>query len=144
MTQRPDDALAWWAALTHGGMLIAPARIAQYFRTPPEPLPAYLADRLRRDLLRATGRDASHLSALLDTVLEDILGLKASLWTRGSEVDARWSHRAMTGEVVKPRRVWHSLVDSSMGPGSASSEFVLPVFIADVSPASRSGSTRRR
>lgn len=129
MTQRSGDAPAWWASLTHGGMLIAPARIAEHFSEPHPPLPAYLSDRLRRDLLRAGTRDGRQLSSLIDTVLEDVLGLKSSFWTKGSEVDQRWSQKAITGEVVKPRRVWHALEATTSE--SPSTGFVLPLFVAD-------------
>lgn len=121
MTERNGGTPDWWASLTHGGMLIAPARIAEHFPEPPSPLPSYLSDRLRRDLLRAGTRDGTQLSALLDIVLEDLLGLKSALWTRGAAVDASWSHKAMTGEVVKPRRVWFA----------PAGDFALPVFVAD-------------
>lgn len=130
MTARSSEAPAWWASLTHGGMLIAPARIAEHFPEAPDPLPSYVSDRLRRDLLRAGTGNGTQLSGLIDTVLEDILGLKASHWTKGSEVDQRWSIKAVTGEAVKPRRVWHALVESTPRE-SASADFVLPLFVAD-------------
>ncbi len=139
MTEHIGDSPVWWASLTHGGMLIAPARIAEYFPDVPAPLSAFLAERVRRDLLRAAAPGEDHLSALLDTVLEDVLGLKPSWWTKGSEVDTRWSHKALSGETVKPRRVWHALVESAPDavPGDG---FVLPVFVTDkASDATRGG-----
>ncbi|MFI5246762.1 MAG: hypothetical protein ACHQQR_16130, partial [Gemmatimonadales bacterium] len=119
-------------------MLIAPARIAEYFPDLPAPLSASLTDRLRRDLLRAAAASGDPFGALLDTVLEDVLGLKPSWWTKGSEVDTHWSHKALSGEVVKPRRVWHALADAASGTPSSTDGFVLPVFVADRS----SGATR--
>jgi hypothetical protein len=122
--QNVNDAPGWWASLKHGGMLIAPARLVEHF--PPEcpPLPRYLADRLRRDLLRVSNGDKSHLPVLLNTVLEDVLGLDRARWLKGSDVDARWSQKAMTGEIIKPRRVW--VRDDGCS---------LPCFVADSSPA---------
>ncbi len=135
MTQHNTDTVDWWDSLTHGGMLIAPARIAEYFPERAEPLPAYLSDRLRRDLLRAATGDGSHLTALLDIVLEEVVGLKPSWWTKGSEVDARWSHKALTGEIVKPRRVWHALPSEGPEGQPAGGAFVLPLFVADAGTA---------
>lgn len=114
------DAPIWWASLKHGGMLIAPARLVEHFALDCPPLARHLADRLRRDLLRVRTTDGEHLAALLDTVLEDVLGLDRARWAKGNEVDTRWSHKALTAEIVKPRRVWH-----------ATDEVVLPVFVAD-------------
>lgn len=144
MTARDAHAGSWWASLTHGGMLIAPARISEYFPDAPPPLAGYQADRLRRDLLRATSREGDDVSRLLDTVLEDVLGLKASHWTRGNDVDSRWSHHAITGEVVRPRRVWHALVDAAPGSGAAHDPFILPLFVTDrSSTTSRDGAGER-
>jgi hypothetical protein len=116
----PFDTPAWWASLTHGGMLIAPARLLEFFAPDCPPLPRYLADRLRRDLLRVRHGEADHLGPFLDTVLEDVLGLDRQQWTKGSDVETRWSQKAVTGEIVKPRRLWQA------GDG-----FVLPIFVAD-------------
>ncbi|RME52741.1 MAG: hypothetical protein D6795_06335, partial [Deltaproteobacteria bacterium] len=112
-------------------MLIAPARLAEYFPLECPPLPRHLADRLRRDLLRSQTRGSGHLAALLDTVLEEVLGLDRVRWLEGSEVGARWSRKLVTGEVVKPRRVWRA-VGNGAG-GAADGGFVLPVFVAEAS-----------
>jgi hypothetical protein len=133
MTRGIETNPAWWSSLTHGGLLIAPARLAEYFHESPTALSAHLTDRLRRDLLRAGSGDGTQFSAFIDTVLEDVLGLKASWWTKGSEVDPRWSLNLITGENLKPRRVWHALLGDS-----GASDFVLPLFVAD-DGASHSG-----
>jgi hypothetical protein len=39
---------SWWAELRHGGCLITPSRLATSFPEKLDPLPPYLADRLRR------------------------------------------------------------------------------------------------
>lgn len=114
------NAPTWWTSLKHGGMLIAPARLAEYFPSECPPLARHLVDRLRRDLLRVRSGDAEHLGALLDTVLEDIVGLPRAGWAKGSDVETRWSCRAVTGEIIKPRRLWQ-----------ADDGVVLPVFVAD-------------
>ena len=112
---------SWWASLKHGGLLIAPSRIAEHFPGTPVPLPSYLAERLRRDVTRLETGSAEVERALLDTVMEKICGLDeapGARWTRGSDVAGQWSHRALTGEIVKPRRLWE-------GPNGA----LLPVFV---------------
>lgn len=100
------DERLWWASLKHGGLLIAPSRLVEYFPDEPKPLPPYLSDQLRRDLTRLDLGTAEVERAWLDTVLEQVCGLGAR-WEKGNQVDARWSHRALTGEIIKPRRLWY-------------------------------------
>lgn len=119
---RAAAGMEWWSALRHDGCLIAPSRLDESFPSRPEaPLPPWIADRLRRALTRLQeegGKEA--LSRAVEVVLVDVLGLPAGQWTSGSNVDTAWSHRTVTGETVKPRRVWQE-------PGGG----VLPVFVAD-------------
>ncbi|MCL4299154.1 MAG: hypothetical protein KJ077_25685 [Anaerolineae bacterium] len=117
------DRYDWWASLKHGGLLVAPAKLAEFFPEHVEPLPRYLADRLRRDVTRLQNGDDSHLGALLDTVLEEVLALDKAWWLKGPVVDSRWSQRAVTGETIKPRRVWQN-------EGGT----ILPVFTTDGMP----------
>jgi hypothetical protein len=117
------DAPTWWTSLRHGGLLIAPSRLAEHFPDSPAPLPQHFAEGLRRSLLRldVDGKDAQ--AAVLDSVLHRVCGLETNdhaYWERGSEVDGKWSLRAISGEAVRPRRVWY-------GPHGA----VLPVFWGD-------------
>jgi len=100
-------------------MLIAPARLAEYLPRRSPPLSRHVAERLRRDLLRFDG-GGDGLGSLLDTVLEDVAGLDRAHWAKGSDVEARFAHRAVTGEVIRPSRVWRA--DDSV---------VLPVFTAE-------------
>jgi hypothetical protein len=65
-----------------------------------------------------------HLNALLDTLLEGVLGLARERWMKGNDVEARWSQKALTGEVIKPRRIWQ-----------ARDGIALPVFVAESSTA---------
>ncbi len=101
---------SWWASLKHGGLLIAPSKLGEFFANEPEPLNQWLVDRLRRDVTRLDGA-ATH-GALLDTVLEQVLGLGQPMradtgtWIKGSDVSSDYTRRAITGEAVKPRRVW--------------------------------------
>lgn len=114
------DRYPWWASLKHGGLLIAPSRLAEFFVADIEPLPSYIEDRLRRDVTRVRNGEED-ISTLLDTVLQDVLKLSKDWWIKGSAVDSSWSQRAITGETIRPRRVWQ---DPHGG--------VLPVFVPDV------------
>jgi len=114
----------WWASLRHGGLLLSPSKVAEFFPQGPEPLPAWLEERLRRDLARLEVEGGE--SRLLDTVLEQVLGLggradaDSGAWVKGGALSAEWTRRSITGEAVRPRRVWQ-------GPHGA----VLPVFFDD-------------
>ncbi|WP_437578088.1 hypothetical protein [Sorangium sp. So ce887] len=113
-----EEPYAWWASLNHGGLLVAPSKLAEHFPPRLEPLPAAMGERLRRDLTRLHQGGDERLAVLLDTVLEDLLGLHKARFKKGSEVDKTWSQPAVTGEILRPRRVW-------LGPNGA----VLPVFV---------------
>ena len=120
--QVPD----WWVSLNHGGLLIAPSRLVEFLPRECPPLSWYEADRLRRDIMRVQQGEGNRLAALLDTVLEGVAGLPASNWSKANEVDKSWSHRLVTGEAIKPRRIWQN--DDSLA---------LPVFVADAVLAGR-------
>jgi hypothetical protein len=118
----PLNQFTWWSSLKHGGLLIAPARLAHHFSAQKPELSFYWAGRLRSAV--QAQQDAEKLgaqAALLDTVLEGILQLPALEWKKASAVGAEWAHRLITGENSKPRRLW-------LGSNGA----VLPVFDDDV------------
>ncbi|PZU91794.1 MAG: hypothetical protein DCE90_19395 [Pseudanabaena sp.] len=100
------DKYAWWSVLNHGGLLIAPAKLGEFFVDDLRNLSSYVSDRLRRDLDLFSPKDGESLSNLLDTVLEQVLGLSAQYWRKGNQVDAGWTRRLMTGENLKPQRLW--------------------------------------
>lgn len=120
------EAPNWWVSLNHGGLLIAPSRLVEFLPRECPPLPRPAADRLRRDILRVQQGESDRLAALLDTVLEGVTGLSSGPWSKGNDVPSSWSHRLVTGEVLKPRRVWQ--VEGGLA---------LPVFVADTTPAGR-------
>lgn len=115
----------WWASLNHGGLLITPARLEEFFPSAPERLRPAAADRLRREVLRFEN-SADHLSDLLDVVLQEVCELGApgaggGEWLKGAAVSRdKWSHASLTGEQIKPRWVWS-------GPRGAA----LPLFDDD-------------
>ena len=109
----------WWSSLKHGGLLIAPDKIASDFADLPSPLPAWRAERLRRAVTAFDGSNEA-LGALLDFVLHDLAELPDEQWQKAQAVEPRWSLRSFTGTLVKPRRLWQ-------GPNGE----VLPVFVPD-------------
>jgi len=114
------DRYSWWASLKHGGLLVAPSKLAEFFPDEISPLPRHVEDRLRRDVNRVRSGDEGAIASLLDTVLEDVLQLSKDWWIKGSAVDRSWTQQAITKESIKPRRVW---LDPQGG--------ILPVFVAD-------------
>lgn len=119
----------WWSSLKHGGLLIAPDKIASDFAAEPAPLPTWQAERLRR-AVTAFGGSNDQLGALLDFMLHDLAELHDGEWQKAQAVESRWSLRSFTGALVKPRRLWQ-------GPQGE----VLPVFVPE-DGASRQFSSR--
>ena len=116
----PDITPGWWSSLKHGGLLIAPSRLQVYVDQELEPLPDRTVTELRRGVVGMLSTRSGNLGELLDTVLEEVLGLERAHWAKATDVGAEWSHRAITRETIKPRRIWKE-------PGGG----VLPVFAAD-------------
>lgn len=96
----------WWASLNHGGLLLAPSKIAEHFPETLPPLDRHLADRLRRELVRSQSGSTEDVSAFLDTLLEEVLGLHRARWLKGSAVGKEWSRPSLTRDIVRPARVW--------------------------------------
>lgn len=123
------QAPGWWASLKHEGLLLSPAQLITHYSAEPPSLPRSTADRLRRELLRfgAGDWDTRSGGTLLDVVLEDVAGLRSTSangdgsWLKGPAVSPEWTIRAVTGEAIRPRRVWQN------GHG-----FAFPVFYDDV------------
>jgi len=118
----PAESYDWWASLNHGGVLVAPAKLPTFFLPSGPPIPPYRVEQLRSEVGRVLDLDESRVGPLLDLVLEGICGFPHHEWTKGPNVLPEWGQRVITGEVVKPRRVWQ-------GEHGAA----LPVFIADQS-----------
>jgi hypothetical protein len=118
----PLSQFTWWSSLKHGGLLIAPARLASHFSTEPPELSNWWAERLRSAVQAQQNTEKlGAQAALLDTVLEGVLKLPALEWKKASAVGAEWGYRLITGDNFKPRRLW-------LGKNGA----VLPVFDEDV------------
>lgn len=112
---------SWYGSLKHGGLLIAPSRLPAHFGALAMAPNAYVVDRLRTAIQNHQEQGAPALAPLLDTVLETLLAFRTTEWQKASAVEARWSHRGITGETLRPRRL-------RQGPHGA----ILPVFTDDV------------
>ncbi len=109
---------SWWSSLRHGGLLLSPQVVSEIAEVPA--LNERSADPLRAAVLRVEADDSTeNRVALLDLVFVELCGFREG-WQRGPQVEPAWGIKAVTGEVVKPRRLW-------LGANGA----VLPVFYDD-------------
>ena len=130
----PTHGLPGWEELSHSGLLLDAARVAELARHAPSPLDDFAEAGLRR---RATAilngeAESADVSRFVAFVLEEVCGFDAGTgtWQRGSNVPADWGRRIVTGETAKPRHLWQ-------GPRGAT----LPMFFDD---AARFGIGRSR
>jgi len=111
----------WWASLKHGGLLIGPSALREYFPEPAAGLSYRESEALRRALSRWESETEDGERGLLSTVLEELCGFndhEGGQWLRGTHVPRDWTRHSVTGEAIKPRQLWQ-------GPGEAR----LPVFV---------------
>ena len=114
-----------WNQLRHSGLLLDGPRLHALSDQVPESLDRMAEQRLRQRAAAivngaAATESAPASSQFVKLVLEDVCGFgpASGTWKRGSLVPGSYGRRAVTGEIVKPRNVWH-------GTNGAS----LPVFI---------------
>lgn len=104
------DRSSWWASLRHGGLLLSPQVVSELSSADIPPLSPWLPGQLRTHILRVEADPSpEHAGALLDFVFENLCGFAGNgggAWAKGPQVEARWGIRAVTGEAVKPRRIW--------------------------------------
>lgn len=100
--------LIGWNHLRHGGLLLDTPRLRQLAEYEPEPLPSFYERELRRQA-GALLEESEEVPVFVTFVLEKICGFNSNsgTWQRGSQVGPEWSRRAVTGEAVKPRQLWH-------------------------------------
>lgn len=120
------DSHAWWSSLRHEGLLLDERRLRENFPASAPRLSGWTASRLRRRLLdfQNTPADTAARSALIHTLLEEVIGLDAQSggsWQRGSAVPAELAHVSISGERIKPSELF------THPDGTA-----LPVFTAPV------------
>lgn len=84
-----------WAQLKHGGLLIAPSKLDEFFPRAAAEMSDYQAEKLRRALTAFDGSNES-LSSLLDYILQDLSDLPADEWQKAQGVDSRWAVRSFT------------------------------------------------
>lgn len=94
-----------WAQLKHGGLLISPAKLDEFFPVAAPTMAGYEAEKLRRAVTAFDGSNES-LGRLLNYILQDLTGLPAEEWQKAQNVDSRWAVRSFTGAQIKPRRLW--------------------------------------
>lgn len=113
---------SWWESLKHGGLLISPAYVSRFFGDDPPTMSPWLAEQLRRQVTRFQAGESDALAPLLDVVLEKVAALDSEqgTWVKGTDVGTEWTRRAITGEAVRPRRLFR-------GPSGE----IFPVFVAD-------------
>lgn len=93
----------WWSDLRHGGMLIAPALLDEFYPALPD-LDRRSYDRLRSAWLAAEGgRETSAAElrrAFVSTLLEDSLNLRG--WQKAAAVDDAFKAVSISGEPLRP------------------------------------------
>ena len=115
------EELPGWDRLSHGGLLLDPARLQALSESPPERLSTHTESVLRKRA-NAVLDGSGDVSDFVTFTLEEVCAFRSppGEWKRGSRVPAGESRRAVTGEVVRPRQLW-------TGPRGAR----LPVFFDD-------------
>lgn len=104
------DPLSAWESVKTGGLLLSPARLADVFPAALDPLHWRTIERLRRAIAGLNGGGPP--PELLDVVLEEVIGLGRPLepdtghWLKGGALGSEWTHRALSGEAIRPQRVW--------------------------------------
>lgn len=111
-----SEKFGWWNALVHGGCLIAPARLDQHFVDEEIPWEHWRLDRVRRALERFEARKDRGL--WVAAVLDDALGHRVDDWP--SVTGDQWTVKSITGESIRPRRIF-----------GADSAHPMPLFISD-------------
>ena len=117
----PKEGLPGWDRLSHGGLLLDPARLHALSESPPERLSTHTESVLRKRA-NAVLDGSGDVPDFVTFTLEEVCGFRSPRggWTRGSRVPGGESRRAVTGETVRPRQLW-------TGPRGAR----LPVFFDD-------------
>jgi len=99
-----------WDQIRHGGLLLDTPRLRRIAEYLPEPLPPYYERELRRQagFLLDESADAT---GFVTFVLERVCGFDgdSGKWQRGTQIGSEWTGRAVTGEAVKPRQLWHGI-----------------------------------
>lgn len=92
----------WWNSLKHGGMLIAPSKLSNYFSETIAPVPNSTAIKLRKVLTQFSEKKKDLEPELLQTVLVNVCGFNLE-WKKATDIGREYSVKAITGETIRPR-----------------------------------------
>ena len=100
-------ALPGWDRLTHGGLLLDPARLHALAQFAPGLLPRATETQLRKRAGALVDGNAD-IGGFVAFVLEEVCGFRSPRgdWKRGSRVPPAEGRRALSGATVKPRQLW--------------------------------------
>jgi len=109
---------AWWADLRHGGLLLSPVVLAEWYPDGPPALDErryrWLRDRFAAFSAKsADSPDGPALSDWLDALLEEFLGHPSDRWRKGPAVPEGSTAASVTGQRLRPQRV---LLDDQAAP----------------------------
>ena len=127
-----NHGLSGWEDLYHSGLLLDAGRLHTLAQDLPPPLDDY-TERQLRQRGSAVLDGSGDVSPFVAFVLEGVCGFGGAkgTWIRGANVTSAWSHRAVTGESVRPRHLWQGRHGAT-----------LPVFLDDSKQLGRGRSRR--
>lgn len=109
-----NENVKWWSELKHGGMLISPALVGQYFENIEELL-TYKYNQLRDkyitfDSIRASQKDMTKIDTevinkWVDYIIQIILDHNPDNISKGKNIDSRYKLKTILGQSLSPDRV---------------------------------------
>ncbi|CEN89112.1 methyltransferase [[Clostridium] sordellii] len=109
-----NENVKWWSELKHGGMLISPALVGQYFENIEE-LSTYKYNQLRDkyitfDSIRASQKDITKIDTevinkWVDYIIQIILDHNPDNISKGKNIDSRYKLKTILGQSLSPDRV---------------------------------------
>lgn len=112
-----NENVKWWSELKHGGMLISPALVGQYFENIEE-LSIYKYNQLRDkyisfDSIRASQKDITKMDTeainkWVDYIIQIILEHNPDNISKGKNIDSKYKLKTILGHSLSPDRVIYS------------------------------------
>ena len=109
-----NENVKWWSELKHGGMLISPALVDQYFNYIDE-LSTYKYNQLRDkyitfDSIRASQKDITKIDTEIinkwvDYIIQIILEHNPDNIAKGKYIDSKYKLKTILGQQLSPDRV---------------------------------------
>lgn len=109
-----NENIKWWSELKHGGMLISPALVGQYFENIEE-LSIYKYNQLRDkyisfDSIRASQKDITKMDTdvinkWVDYIIQIILEHNPDNIAKGKYIDSKYKLKTILGQSLSPDRV---------------------------------------